>query len=221
MPIAIDHLLFAGEDLNVLVNVVFMEAGVRAIPGGNHSGQGTHNALIGLGPGRYLELMAQDPEGDDGGTGAYRKSIAYLREPALHTWCARTDDIDVLARRASEAGLSVVTSEGGRVLPDGTPLRWTLAALEGHPFEGLVPFFIGWRESAHPSRTLAADLRLTRLSLAHPRADELAGLLQDLGGPVPDVETTTAPQPRIQAHFVGAKGPFVLEGEGRAMRFAR
>lgn len=220
MRIAIDHLLFAGEDLDVLVNDVFMEAGVRAVAGGKHSGQGTHNALIGLGPGRYLELMAQDPEGDDEAGGAYRRSIAYLDEPALHTWCARTDDIDVLVRRASEAGLSVVTSEGGRVLPDGTPLRWTLAALEDHPFDGLVPFFIDWRESPHPSRTLPAVLRLTRLALTHPRSDELTRLLRDLGGPVPDVETTTAPRPRIQAHFVGSHGPFALAGEGRAMRFA-
>ena len=220
MRISIDHLLFAGEDLDVLVNDVFMEAGVRAVAGGKHSGQGTHNALIGLGPGRYLELMAQDPDGDDDGAGAYRKSIAYLEQPALHTWCARTDDVDVLARLASGAGLSLVTSEGGRVLPDGTPLRWTLAALEGHPFGGLVPFFIDWGESAHPSRTLPADLCLTRLTLAHPRADALSRLLRELGGPVPDVETAAASQPRIQAHFVGPSGPFALAGEGRAMRFA-
>jgi hypothetical protein len=220
MRIAIDHLLFAGEDLDVLVNDVFMEAGVRAVAGGKHAGQGTHNALMGLGPGRYLELMAQDPEGDDDGAGAYRRSIAYLREPALHTWCARTDDMGVLVRRASGAGLSVVTSEGGRVLPDGTPLRWTLAALEGHPYDGLVPFFIDWRGSPHPSRGLPANLRLTRLTLEHPRADELTRLLRDLGGPVPDVEATTAPRPRIRADFVAPNGPFALSGDGRAMRFA-
>ncbi|MFO7544149.1 MAG: VOC family protein [Trueperaceae bacterium] len=220
MRIAIDHVLFAGEDLEVLVNDVFMEAGVRATAGGKHAGQGTHNALIGLGPGRYLELMAQDPEGDDDRAGAYRRSIAYLREPALHTWCARTDDVEVLVRRASEAGLSVVRSEGGRVRPDGTPLRWTLVALGDHPFGGLVPFFIDWRDSPHPSRTLLADLRLTRLTLAHPQADDLARLLRDLGGPVPDVETTAAARPRIRARLVGRHGPFELTGEGRAMQFA-
>lgn len=220
MRIRIDHLLFAGEELEVLVNDVFMEAGVRATAGGRHAGHGTHNALIGLGPGRYLELMAPDPDGDDDGAGAYRRSIAYLREPAMHTWCARTDDVDVLVRRASEAGLSMVTSEGGRMRPDGTPLQWSLVALDGHPFGGLLPFFIDWRDSPHPSRGLPTGLRLTRLTLAHPRADDLSRLLRDLGGPVPDVETTSAARQRIRASLVGRNGPFELTGEGRAMRFA-
>lgn len=220
MPLAIDHLLFAGEDLEEVVNAVFMESGVRATPGGRHQGQGTRNALIGLGPGRYLELMAQDPEGDDAGAGAFRRSIAYLRAPALHTWCARTDDVEALAERARAAGVRLVRTEGGRVRPDGTHLRWTLVGATDHPYGGLMPFFIDWRDSAHPSSGLGTDVRLTRLTLSHPDARGLERLLDALGGPVPDVAFETALPPRIRAAFEGPDGAFSLAGVGGAMRFA-
>lgn len=220
MPLAIDHLLFAGEDLEEVVNAVFMESGVRATLGGRHHGQGTHNALIGLGPGRYLELMAQDPDGDDAGAGAFRRSIAYLRAPALHTWCARTDDIDGLAARVGAAGVRPTRTQGGRTRPDGTRLRWTLVGTTGHAYGGLMPFFIDWQDSAHPSSGLGNDLRLTRLTLSHPDARGLERLLDALGGPVPDVAFETAPAPRVHAAFEGPVGAFALSGAGGAMRFA-
>lgn len=220
MPLAIDHLLFAGEDLEEVVNAVFMVSAVRATPGGRHQGQGTHNALIGLGPDRYLELMAQDPYGDDAGAGAFRRSIAYLRASALHTWCARTDDVEALAARAGAAGVHLKLTEGGRARQDGTHLRWTLVGATGHPYGGLLPFFIDWRDSAHPSTGLGSDVRLTRLTLSHPDARGLERLLDALGGPVPDVAFEAASAPRIHAAFDGPEGAFTLAGVGGAMRFA-
>ncbi len=219
MPLEIDHLLFAGDDLEEIVGEVLAKSGVRARPGGRHVGQGTHNALIGLGAGRYLELMARDPRGDEGGSGAYRRSLAYLREPALHTWCARVDDMGGLLDRARSSGLSTEHMEGGRTTPDGARLTWTVVAVTGHGYGGLVPFFIDWQGSPHPSLSLGRELALTGLTVAHPDDVGLAALLHALGGPVPDVAVEHSSAPRISAGLTGPAGPFTLSGVGGQMRF--
>lgn len=219
MPNAIDHLLFAGPDLDELARHVTAESGVEPVPGGRHRGQGTHNAIVGLGAGRYLELMALDPAGDEGGPGAFGRSLAYLAGPALHTWCARVHDAAAFTRQARAAGLRVKEIAGGRTRPDGAQLRWTLLAVRGHQFGGLVPFFIDWRDSAHPSADLPAELRLNRLTLAHPDPAGLTRLLAALGGPVPDVRVQQGARPGIAARLSGPRGEFVLSGTSGVMDF--
>ena len=58
----LDHILYVGPDLDELGRELARVGGVAASVGGTHPGQGTHNALVDLGPGQYLELMAPDPD---------------------------------------------------------------------------------------------------------------------------------------------------------------
>ncbi len=221
MPTAIDHLLFAGPDLPTLTRQLEQLSGVAPTSGGRHEGFGTHNALLGLAGGRYLELMAPDPASP---TGAFAAAIAYLDGPALHTYCARVSDLGALCARARAAGLETTEAPGSRVRPDGSLLEWTLAFVTGHPYGGHFPFFIDWRGSAHPSAALSAELRLDALWLEHPDAKgltkllrEVAGFGRDAGGERGELRPLTAAAPRLRADFAGPGGAFCLGGEGAGM----
>lgn len=222
MPTTVDHLLFAGPDLGTLTSKLEQLSGVAAGAGGRHEGLGTHNALIGLAGGRYLELMAPDPGSPQG---AFAAAIAYLAEPALHSYCARVTDLDALCERARALGLDAVQAPGSRVQPDGSLLQWSLAFITGHPYGGHFPFFIDWRGSRHPSAALPTDLALVTLWLEHPDAAGLSDLLSDVAGFAPgsdpasgELRPLAASAPRLRADLTGPHGYFCLGGDGAAMR---
>src|SRR5947199_4448397 len=93
VPTLLDHLLLGCSDLQHGIDFVEDRTGVRAAFGGVHPGRGTQNALLSLaastaqGPGRYLEIIAPDPN-QSGGTSPLLDKLKHLTEPRLVGWAA-------------------------------------------------------------------------------------------------------------------------------------
>ena len=205
----LDHLVLAGPELEALEALVRERTGVVPVRGGRHLGHGTHNALAGLGEGSYVELLAPDPAQ---GGGPFAATIAHLRAPALHTWCALAGDAASIAERVRSVGLTPRRERMQRRRPDRSMLAWEIVFVDGHPYGPLVPFFIDWRGSKHPARSLPRGLTLSSLVLTHPDADGLADLLARLGGVPEPVRVEPGAAAGIAAALRHEGGTWTLEG---------
>ena len=195
----LDHLLFGCPDLDAGVALVEARLGVRPAFGGVHPGLGSRNALLSLGEGAYLEVIAPDPAQTADAFG-----VRGLKEPRFIGWAAKSGDVDKLAARLAAAKVACEPVQpGSRKRPDGSVLRWKLLDLRDD-LDGLLPFFIEWsRDSLHPSKDAPAGCRLEKLELQTPdprRLHELLALLEL------DVDVVPGPAPAIHAVVRGPKG---------------
>lgn len=205
MPAALDHLLLAVADLDHAIAAFAERTGVAPAPGGAHPGFGTRNALVALGSGCYLELIAPDPA-QPGTVSRFTRLIGFA--DTLATVAVRTDDLDGFARAANEAGLHVTAPlRMGRTRPDGTRLDWSLIFADDTSFGPLVPFAIDWRGSPHPSGTAPPGCELQHLVALHPRPERLAALYERLGIAI---EVRPASRAGFRADLATPRGPLTF-----------
>lgn len=175
-PLAIDHVIVGAADLDRGIEELRRLTGVTAERGGIHPGRGTQNALLSLGPGAYLELVAPSGEPDSTGTAAY---LAGLHRLAPAGWALTSSDLARTIRDLESAGFAFRGPfSGSRHRPDGSVLEWATAHAVGDQ-TGLFPFIIQWgADVAHPARTSPGGCRLTAVRL---EAKEPEGLRRFLG----------------------------------------
>lgn len=207
--IAIDHLLYAGPQLARLSAEFTARSGLVAGPGGRHENWGTHNALLGLGAGEYLELIAPEP----GASGPWGRLFAGLPGPSLQAWCVRAGSATDVAARLEGVGVATGRVPGGRRLPNGNVLRWELVFPRGHGFGGTLPFFIDWLGSEHPATSLEARARLAGVRVEHPHPTEYERVLRAVGALPERLEIIEAHRLALSARFETSQAGFVLEGE--------
>ncbi len=203
----VDHLVLATPDLDRGIDEVEQLLGVRPAIGGRHPGRGTRNALLSLGAGVYLEIVAPDPEQPDPPT-PRAFGLDGLKEPRLATWAAKSEDVDGIRALAESNGIVLgEVHRGSRQRPDGVTLSWRFTDPASVAAEGIVPFFIDWGDSPHPAETAPRAGRLVSLRAEHPDAPAVQRQLQSLTIPM---SVTTGPRPALVALIEGRRGETAL-----------
>ena len=199
----VDHLVYATPDLARGVDEIERLIGVRASPGGRHPGLGTRNALVALGQDVYLEIIAPDPD-QPKPPQPRRFGLDTLTVSRLVTWAAKGTDLERLQLDAERIGVALgKVALGSRRRPDGVELTWRATSSEAMIADGIVPFFIDWGESPHPSSSASRGAFLVALRAGHPDASGVRRMLDKLALPL---VTRRGAMPALVATIDGPRG---------------
>jgi hypothetical protein len=206
MTARLDHLVLAVPDLAAGTQWVARALGVEPAPGGRHVGLGTANALVGLGPGTYLEVIGPDPDQPDP-VGGRPFGIDGIIGATLVTWAARVSPMAAARQAARDRGYDPGPArEMQRATPEGSLLSWSLTS-PPLAYDGLVPFLIDWGTTPHPSSRAPGGVVLESFVLEHDRPEPVRAALAALGLEITVVE---APVTALRAVLHGPGGTLTL-----------
>jgi hypothetical protein len=209
----LDHLVITARTLDEGTRYVADLLGVEPAGGGAHPLMRTHNRLLNLWGGVYLEVLAIDPEAASGADA--RPRLFALDEPSTHArlesgpylshWVARVERPKNLARWQAQYPERIATvvpmtrgnfTWGLTVPDDGAFPAWQGAG------DGIVPSLIQWDTPRHPSEVLPeAQVALKSLKGFHPQADTVRAQLEWLGAAHLIALETTAGTASLVAEF--------------------
>lgn len=175
-----DHLVLAARDLDAGAAWLEARLGVALAAGGKHGLMGTHNRLLGLGEGLYLELIAVDPGAPSPARPRWfgLDALTFADErPRLIHWVARSEDLGRDLSNCRHDPGEILTMERG-------DYRWRITVpADGHlPGDGLLPTLIQWDVPFHPAQRLPeSGCRLMKLEGFHPDPEPLRTALSALG----------------------------------------
>jgi hypothetical protein len=192
----LDHLVISARTLDEGTQYVADTLGVAPAGGGAHPLMRTHNRLLNLWGGVYLEVIAIDPQAAEPADGAATRARLFALDnpatqarlekgPYLSHWVARVDrprrlatwQIQYPQRIAPIVPMTRGDFSWGLSVPDdGTFPAWQGAG------DGVLPSLIQWDTPRHPSALLPeTDIALKALKAMHPQADTIAAQLHWLG----------------------------------------
>lgn len=209
----LDHLVVGARTLNEGVGWVAERLGADIGPGGRHEAMGTHNRVMQIGGGAYLEVIAIDP----GAVAPDRPRWFDLDNPyvagslgagpRLLTWVAR---VPASARLAdipltAEWGEAIAMSRGA--------LHWHITVpTDGRlPAGGFLPTLLEWHCDPPADSMVDSGCRLRHIVLRHPAGGWLRRRLASIGAAgLVDVADADATGARIEAEFDTPIGRIVV-----------
>jgi len=209
----IDHFVWGVPDLRTGCAEIEYLFGAAPERGGSHPGLGTCNALLSLGPGTYLEVMApEDPQ-----PGSVGERLAQLDAPGLITFVLRRTDLAQVMQSVAGCGTDVsalgpIKTE--RLTPQGERLSWQLLFLTQHAYGGLLPFFIDWQDTPHPSVSAPLGGAATDLTIRSTQAQRLNQLFASLEI---DASAAEAEADALSVQFKTRTGLVVLQSTPQSL----
>lgn len=198
----LDHLAIAATSLAEGTAWAEDRLGVSLLPGGCHARFATHNTLLGLADGLYIEVIAPNPD-ETPERPRWFGLDAFDGPPRLVNWICNVPDLD--AALADAPPMDPVPMQRD-------DLRWDIAVPEGGhlPLGGGFPTLIQWHSTTPPGASLPpSGLGLTELVVEHPLADALNA---DLAPKLNDdrIRFKVAGTMRLSATFESPTGPVAL-----------
>ncbi len=172
----LDHIVIGAATLEAGTAYVENALGVKLSQGGKHAFMATHNKLLRLGSGVYLEVIAIDPSAPAPPRPRWFNldnpdfQASLKANPRIIHWVVRTRNIEQAVQNFPEANQPIVSASRG-------DLQWKITIPDDGSllFDGAFPTFIEWPAGPHVSARMPdTGCAFKNLSIAHPAAGEIA-----------------------------------------------
>ena len=206
---AIDHIVYAVSNLEETINYFNTTHGLNPTIGGRHITKGTKNALLNLGAGCYLEIIAIDHDNQKINAPRWM-GVDLIKEAKVTRWSLKSDELekDQVILLSHHADMGVI-EEGQRETPDGSFLRWKMILPLAEPETELIPFMTDWSLSGfHPTDNLPQQCSLENIRFSAPDSDSKTQLCFNKF--FDDLNIAPHTEPKITLKIKGPKGSFYL-----------
>lgn len=202
-----DHMALTCETLEEGVAFVEDALGVPLASGGKHTHMSTHNRVMGMGD-LYFEVISADPSVAPPAWPRWFDMDSFSGRPRITSWICRSDDLeaDVAAFAPDFTGVPTALTRGD--------LKWRFAIPPSGkvPFDDAFPSLMQWDCEVTPPMVLPdSGVRLIRLEIAHPRADDLRATLAGHLKDDPRVEFVQGSTKAMRGSFSTPHGVRILE----------
>ncbi len=216
--LALDHIAIAAARLGEGIDFVEETLGVRMPLGGKHPIMNTHNAVMRLADGLYLEVIAIDPEAGPAARPRWfglddprLQARLAATGPSLVAWVVRSDDLSgTLQASKGVLGDAIAMTRGAfswhiGVTPDGQP-----------GLGGLMPVAIQWPAGEHPTHRMPeTGVRFGGLTLRAPKPEPLRAALAQIGADrLADIKPYRRSALPLEAAFIRPDGLEATIGGG-------
>ena len=176
--ITLDHIVVSGLSLCEASDYVESSLGVRMQDGGAHERFATHNRLLGLAGGIYLEAIAVDPKKKKPPYPRWFNLDNFRGEPRITNWVCRSKNI----KNALE---SKIFNKYEIVKMKRNHLYWLMALPRSGnlPFDGSYPALLEWRTKSPSAILIPSGCKLKHMTIFHPEYTKLKRKMNNFNDP--------------------------------------
>ena len=202
--ITLDHIAISGNTLEEATDFVSSRLGVKLQDGGCHDYFGTHNRLLRLSNGIYLEAIAINPRAKKITFPRWFNLDNFTGNPRITNWICRSEDLYSEVKRLSFSRTKIIQIKRGE-------LEWHMALPEDGllPFDGAFPAILKWTTDPPLKKLIPSGCSLKHMTIFHPKAVKLQEKLKNFKDPRISFETHV--DTKFFAEFNTPHGPRCIE----------
>ena len=163
-----DHIVVCGNSLREAADYIETKLGVRLEKGGSHQQFGTHNRLLGLETGIYIEAIAINPELNKPPYPRWFNLDNFSGAPRITNWVCNSENLKISMKNIFLDDFKIVSMSRNN-------FKWLMALPKNGilPFGGGFPAILEWKTDSPSERLISSNCRLKQLVIFHPSATKL------------------------------------------------
>ena len=176
--IALDHIVISGKTLDEASDHIASSLGVKLQDGGCHDRYATHNRLLGLENGIYLEAIAVNPEAKKPVLPRWFDLDNFNEKPRITNWVCRSKNIKFEVKNIFSESTQIIKMKRNQ-------LKWLMTVPRNGilPFGGAFPAVLQWETNPPVAQLVPSKCRLKHMTIFHPEVIELQKKIQSFKDP--------------------------------------